>query len=140
MHPTLGASVAATQRRFLKTGLAVLFVPVFALVVVFVLGGNLGRGVPFLIVGLVFAALTLAKARLLDGRVASIIGVRGRLLEVVFEERRLPVLKRDLSFIHLIGNDGKRVGLVRAETREAVESALRDIEPAVVFRPDLPQD
>jgi len=140
MHPTLGALVAATQQRWIKTGLALLFVPVFALVVVLVRGGNFGRMMPVFIVGLIFAALTLAKARSLEKRVARIIGVRGRLLEVVFEERRLPVLRKVLSFVHLIGHDGEKVGLVRTETREVVESALREVEPGVVFRPDSTLD
>ena len=94
---------------------------------------------PVLVVGLLFAVLPLAKARSLEGKVAAIIKVPGGLREVVFEDRQLPVIKKDVSFVHLIGREGEMVGLVKSESRDSIEATMREIEPDVVFSPKAPR-
>ena len=137
--PNLRALIGATRRRWLKTGLALLVVPVFLFFIGISLVGNLGQMMPVLVVGLLFAVLPLAKARSLEGKVAAIIKVPGGLREVVFEDRQLPVIKKDVSFVHLMGREGEMVGLVKSESRDSIEATMREIEPDVVFSPKAPR-
>ena len=138
-YPKLRALISATRRRWVKTGLVLMVVPVFLFVLGISLVGNLGQMMPVLVVGILVAVLPLFKARSVEGKVAQIIKVPGGLREVVFEDRRLPLIKKDVSFIQLIGREGDMVGLVKAESRKNVEATMREIEPDVVFSPKAPQ-